>query len=227
MLGTTRANFSRADLRGDSSSTTPTMGVQRLHQFVETAKQNIHISAFANKTVAVDVSGWLHRGLFNCALDIERAQKTDFFLEFVLRNLKVLQDHKVTPLVVFDGAVLPQKEERAKAEGGRSGSRAEAREQAIALLRQGKQQEALQKLGKAVSVSPWMSTLLIEELKKRSIPFVVAPYEADPQLAFLVKTGTRHKESSAHIHTAYVFLLRLLLSHTLLHTLRPMRCCHL
>ena len=41
------------------------MGVQRLHQFVETAKQNIHISAFANKTVAVDVSGWLHRGLFN------------------------------------------------------------------------------------------------------------------------------------------------------------------
>ena len=194
------------------------MGVQRLHQFVETAKQNIHISAFANKTVAVDVSGWLHRGLFNCALDIERAQKTDFFLEFVLRNLKVLQDHKVTPLVVFDGAVLPQKEERAKAEGGRSGSRAEAREQAIALLRQGKQQEALQKLGKAVSVSPWMSTLLIEELKKRSIPFVVAPYEADPQLAFLVKTGTRHKESSAHIHTAaYVFLLRLLP-----HTLSPL-----
>ena len=182
------------------------MGVQRLHQFVETAKQNIHISAFANKTVAVDVSGWLHRGLFNCALDIERAQKTDFFLEFVLRNLKVLQDHKVTPLVVFDGAVLPQKEERAKAEGGRSAPAAEAREQAIALLRQGKQQEALQKLGKAVSVSPWMSTLLIEELKKRSIPFVVAPYEADPQLAFLVKTGTRHKESSAHIHTAaYVF----------------------
>ena len=86
----------------------------------------------------------------------------------------------------------------------------------VALLRQGKQQEALQKLGKAVSVSPWMSTLLIEELKKRSIPFVVAPYEADPQLAFLVKTGTRQEESSAHIHTAaYVFSSSSLASHSL------------
>ena len=175
------------------------MGVVRLHTFVSTAKQSIHLSEFANQTVAVDVSGWLHRGLFNgsCTLDIERGQPNDQFMETALRNLAVLVKHGVTPLVVFDGAVLPQKEDRAKAEGGRSGARTKAREEAIALLRQGKEVEAAHKLTKAVSVSPWMATLFIEELKKKEIPFVVAPYEADPQLAFLVRTGSYDADSSA------------------------------
>ena len=44
-------------------------------------------------------------------------------------------------------------------------------------------------LGKAVSVAPWMGTLLLDELRRRGLPFVVAPYEADPQLAFLVREG--------------------------------------
>ena len=41
----------------------------------------------------------------------------------------------------------------------------------------------------AIDVSPDMAHFLIEELKRRQIEFIVAPYEADAQLAYLNRAG--------------------------------------
>lgn len=40
-------------------------------------------------------------------------------------------------------------------------------------------------LAQAIDISPDLVSLLLVELKKESIPFIVAPYEADAQLAYL------------------------------------------
>lgn len=41
----------------------------------------------------------------------------------------------------------------------------------------------------AIDVSPDVAYKLIEELKIRNIQFIVAPYEADAQLAYLNRVG--------------------------------------
>lgn len=41
----------------------------------------------------------------------------------------------------------------------------------------------------AIDVSPDVAYKLIEELKIRNIEFIVAPYEADAQLAYLNRVG--------------------------------------
>ena len=165
------------------------MGIQGLHAWVKPISQPISLTELKGRTIAVDVSGWLHRGLFACALEVESGQSTDRFLDVTLRCLELFSSHEVRTIVVFDGAVLPQKEERSRNEGGRMGQRQESRQKAIELLEAGRRQEAVGYLAKAASVQPWMAAVLIDELRKRGIPFVVAPYEADPQLAFLVREG--------------------------------------
>lgn len=41
----------------------------------------------------------------------------------------------------------------------------------------------------SIDVSPDIAYKLIEELESRNIDFIVAPYEADAQLAYLSRTG--------------------------------------
>ena len=54
----------------------------------------------------------------------------------------------------------------------------------------GKTAQAQMELQKSIDVTPEMAGLLIEELKSAGVEYVVAPYEADSQLAYLEKTGT-------------------------------------
>jgi exonuclease-1 len=42
---------------------------------------------------------------------------------------------------------------------------------------------------KSIDVTPEMAYILIQELKRCGIEYVVAPYEADAQMAFLDKMG--------------------------------------
>ena len=92
----------------------------------------------------------------------------------------------VEPYLVFDGDYLPSK---AKTEEARELKRAESKRKGEELLRMGKQTEAFHELQKAVDVTPELARQLIEELKRHNIHYVVAPYEADAQLAYLEKKG--------------------------------------
>jgi exonuclease-1 len=92
----------------------------------------------------------------------------------------------VTPYLVFDGDNLPSK---AGTESGRAKRREESRRRGLELYRAGKISQAHQELQKAIDVTPFMARQLIEELKRLNIQYVVAPYEADAQLAYLEAKG--------------------------------------
>jgi len=57
------------------------------------------------------------------------------------------------------------------------------------LLNMGKTSQAHQELQKAVDITPEMARMLIEELKRNNVQYVVAPYEADSQMAYLEEKG--------------------------------------
>lgn len=92
----------------------------------------------------------------------------------------------VKPYLVFDGDYLPSK---AHTEKERAGRRKESKKLGLELLAMGRVSQAYLELQKAVDVTPGMARELIEELKRMDVPYVVAPYEADSQLAYLEKQG--------------------------------------
>lgn len=92
----------------------------------------------------------------------------------------------VRPYLVFDGAYLPSKEHT---ENERAARRKESKKLGLELLAMGRAPQAYLELQKAIDVTPSMARELIEELKRMDVPYVVAPYEADSQLAYLEKHG--------------------------------------
>ena len=92
----------------------------------------------------------------------------------------------VTPVVVFDGANLPCKGDE---EGARKRIRDEARARARALWQQGNHAAAHECYQKAIDITPAVARGFVEALRQRGIEFVVAPYEADAQMAYLAYSG--------------------------------------
>ena len=98
----------------------------------------------------------------------------------------MLMHFGVKPYIVFDGDYLPSK---AHTEKERAGRRKESKKLGLELLGMGRISQAHLELQKAIDVTPTMARELIEELKRLDVPYVVAPYEADSQLAYLEKQG--------------------------------------
>ena len=88
--------------------------------------------------------------------------------------------------MVFDGAPMPCKE---NTEEDRRQNRSEALSKAKEFERLGNHKEAEKHYTRAVDVTPHFAKEIIEELQKYSIECIVAPYEADAQLAYLCKIG--------------------------------------
>lgn len=111
------------------------------------------------------------------------------FVDFSLNRVRMLIHFGVIPYLVFDGDYLPSK---AATEAERAARRAESKRIGLELYRLGKISQAHKELQKAVDVTPEMAGQLIVELKKLGVQYVVAPYEADAQLAYLERKGLIH-----------------------------------
>ncbi|KAI9728392.1 MAG: Rad2 nuclease [Chrysothrix sp. TS-e1954] len=107
-------------------------------------------------------------------------------VDFAMHRVRMLQHFGITPYVVFDGGRLPSK---AMTEQGRAERRRESKKIGLELLKAGKHAQAYQELQKAVEITPQVVGQMIEELKRLGVQYVVAPYEADAQLAYLEKKG--------------------------------------
>ena len=146
-----------------------------------------HLRNFAGKTIGIDAYGWLHRGTVACAIDLAQDKPTRKHIDFAMNRVRMLVHFGVKPYLVFDGDYLPSK---GHTEKDRAARRKESRRAGLQLLQAGKTAQAQQELQKAVDVTPLMAREMIEELKAAGIPYVVAPYEADSQLAYLEQQGT-------------------------------------
>lgn len=162
------------------------MGITGLIPFLEKASARVHLKDISGSTVAVDTYCWLHKGVFSCADKLVRGEDTDLYVQYCLKYVQMLLSYNVKPILVFDGQHLPAK---ALTEQRRRESRQQSKKRAAELLRLGRVQEAHSQMRRCVDVTHEMALRLIQECRKRNVDCIVAPYEADAQMAWLNKAG--------------------------------------
>ncbi|KAF3940693.1 hypothetical protein ABW19_dt0201533 [Dactylella cylindrospora] len=148
------------------------MGINGLLPLLKSIQKPSHIKQWKGQTVAVDAYGWLHRGIISCAVDLALGKHTTKYVEYAMHRVRMLKHYGVIPYIVFDGDYLPNKK----------GTELERE-------RLGRTTQAHIELQKAIDVTPLMARYFIEELKKANVQYVVAPYEADAQMAYLEHMG--------------------------------------
>ncbi|ORZ22126.1 PIN domain-like protein [Absidia repens] len=162
------------------------MGISGLLPFFEKVQKNTSLKNFAGKRVAVDGNVWLHRGAFTCSQELALNQQTTAYVTYFMKQVDLLLFYKVDPVIVFDGATLPIK---SYTNDQRRLKRQEAKDLGNEHLRHGRLEQARESFQKAISITPHMTTQVINALIERNIKYIQAPYEADPQLAYLCKKG--------------------------------------
>ncbi|NXC39028.1 EXO1 Exonuclease, partial [Penelope pileata] len=162
------------------------MGIQGLLQFIKEAAEPAHVKKYRGQVVAVDAYCWLHKGSYACAEQLARGQPTDHYVAFCMKLVDMLLSFGIKPILVFDGCTLPSKKEVEKA-------RREKRQANLLkgkqLFREGKLSEARDCFARSVNVTHAMAHEVIKAARTRGVDCIVAPYEADAQLAYLNKTG--------------------------------------
>ncbi|KAI1870388.1 uncharacterized protein JN550_005316 [Neoarthrinium moseri] len=162
------------------------MGVTGLLPLLKSIQRPTELKKYSGETFAVDAYGWLHRGAIACAIELAQGKPTQKYITYCMRRVKMMQHFGVTPYLVFDGGPLPSK---AGTEASRLQRRKDSQQAGLELLKAGKPSLAHKELQKAVDVTPEMARLVIEELKRAGLPYVVAPYEADAQMVYLERQG--------------------------------------
>ncbi|CAG0881557.1 unnamed protein product [Cyprideis torosa] len=160
------------------------MGITGLLPFVKQSTRNVSIKTFAGSVVAVDIYSWLHKGAFACADEIGTGKETTVFVRYCMNRIEDLIKWGLKPTIVFDGRNLPSKSET---ELKRRENRQKYHQKARELLVEGKSSEAKEAFQRCIDVTPAMAHAVLEACRERGslIDCIVAPYEADAQLAYL------------------------------------------
>jgi len=174
------------------------MGISGLHHQLKAGQQKINCSELRGRTLALDGHALLHRGALSCAEQLAEGEPTTRYAHFAVQRVQMLTSKGITPIVVFDGAPVPLKrhtnhQRSANREGALEDARrwkrecerrhetGEDRDDAIGEMRKA--------YGKTVRITPVMVEVTKRELEKVSVQCLVAPYEADAQLAALCVLG--------------------------------------
>ncbi|NXM86167.1 EXO1 Exonuclease, partial [Oenanthe oenanthe] len=162
------------------------MGIQGLLPFIKEAAEPSHVKKYKGLAVAVDTYCWLHKGAYACAEKLARGEPTDLYVSFCMKLVHMLLSFGIKPILVFDGCTLPSKKEVEKA-------RRERRQASLLkgkqLLQEGRLSEARECFGRSVNITHAMAHEVIKAARAQGVDCIVAPYEADAQLAYLNKTG--------------------------------------
>ena len=171
---------------------TETMGISGFHSSTKHYLESTNITKYRKCRIGIDASAWLHRGAVPYALEIfqgtmpwTRVQGAlPPWVEFPMRMIHMMRSHDIEPILVFDGCRSPAK---APTSEMRRDKKEKARQRALDSLERGSTGDASKHFQQALDVTHDMAGDLIGELKQRNISFIVAPYEADAQLAYLAR----------------------------------------
>mmetsp|Transcript_3769 Transcript_3769/g.7997 ORF Transcript_3769/g.7997 Transcript_3769/m.7997 type:complete len:989 (-) Transcript_3769:220-3186(-) len=166
-----------------------------------------NIRQFANKSIAVDASSWLHKAGYTCADRLVEATENKIrdavaekrYTEYMLKRCdELLNVAKISTIyLVFDGVRVPLKSgTNTEREARRKANLAEARR----LMAEGRTEAAKDKYRACVKATAEMAQVVAGAVMERwgkygdnaKVKCVFSPYEADAQLAKLCADGITH-----------------------------------
>eukprot|EP00929_Paragymnodinium_shiwhaense_P008127 TRINITY_DN112069_c0_g1_i1.p1 TRINITY_DN112069_c0_g1~~TRINITY_DN112069_c0_g1_i1.p1 ORF type:complete len:817 (+),score=239.73 TRINITY_DN112069_c0_g1_i1:123-2573(+) len=168
------------------------MGIQNLLQFLKPVVVKKNIRDFSGKSIGVDAMCWMHKGAFACSQELVTGTDTDKFIHYFIKQCEVLRYHKIKPIIVFDGGRLPAKQAEEKR---RQDHREAHRVKALDLMQSRdkgevvSQREIDRACEAAIRITGQMISRLMGALEELAIDFIVSPYEADAQLAYMCRAG--------------------------------------
>ena len=161
------------------------MGIQNLLKILRSITVKKHLREYQNKRAAIDAYCWLHRSIYSIGTSIldDKIDITPCIYYFKRKLFKLLK-YNITPIFVFDGAKIPIKKNE---EEKRQKNRNDLLKESEKFLKMNDRYQASRIRINAFDISPQFAYEFIKILKENNIEYIVAPYEADIQLAYLSK----------------------------------------
>ena len=160
------------------------MGIKRLFSYMKENFEQRDLSYLSGKRLGIDGMNWLYQAFFSVCENIDSIHVP--MVRKVEYRFKLLEKYNISFTVVIDGKNLVNK--------------------ALALRRRKEKREYYQKQAEkyeneedfgqiavyekySQEVTPELIFFFIDYLKYKKFDYIVAPYEADSQLAYLLKTN--------------------------------------
>lgn len=162
------------------------MGVTGLLPQLKPIQNQVTLRRYEGTTLGIDGYAWLHRAACSCAYELAMDLPTEKYLKFFIKRFNMLKSFGVEPYLVFDGDSINVKSET---NAKRREKRHANKELAMKLWNSGNRRNAMDYFQKCVDITPEMAKCVIDYCKNNGIKYVVAPFEADPQMVYLEKIG--------------------------------------
>ena len=174
------------------------MGVKGLLPCLQPITRSVSLEQYRGLTVAVDAMSWLHKGVFACDVRaLAKSQRGDQSDKSTSAELKCIDyttnkaetlkaKFGIEVILVIDGDALPSKNEENMQ---RREERNKAFGKAMAAEKAHDSRSARRFYAQSCSVTHAMRYELIKKCKEKGLAYLVAPYEADAQMARLAQTG--------------------------------------
>ncbi len=174
------------------------MGVKGLLSCLQSITRTVSLERYRGLTVAVDAMSWLHKGVFACDVkalatsqrngESERPVASELkCIQYTINKVEILRaKFGINVILVIDGDALPSK--KAEDEQRRE-DRDKAFHKAISAEQAHDSRAARRNYAQSCAVTYKIRYELIKQCNDTGIPFLVAPYEADAQMARLAHTG--------------------------------------
>jgi exonuclease-1 len=129
----------------------------------------------------------LHRSFTGCAFDVAQGKRSQVYINLIRRYIDLLLRLECHVILVFDGQPLPAKKDTNQR---RSQSRSHNLELGLICMENGDRAQAFKHFQMSAGITPDIVQHAIEEFRTiLNVDIIVAPYEADAQLAHLIKSG--------------------------------------
>lgn len=164
------------------------MGVDNLMSFVKNATNptSLQETGLPKSSAAIDVSHWIYRAAYACPEAIYHRNNVNqiysTIINYIDNYVKLLRFYDVELYFVFDGLKLPAKQVTHQERAAR---KEEARKLVEKYIATKNSQEARKHMIRCIEIKFDIVQQVITYCKREGINYVVAPYEADAQLAFL------------------------------------------
>ena len=162
------------------------MGIKSLLRSVRDVEEPVHISQLKDCRVGIDAYCWIHRAICSCSIELATGAKTSKHIQYILNRTQGLLREGCKPIFVFDGADLPSKKETNES---RSRARASNLHTGLNHYAAGDYGTAYTYFIKGLDVTSEMAYEVIQALRSLAVECIVAPYEADAQLAYMANNG--------------------------------------